>query len=376
MEEEFNETEYYKIFNCTSDPSASEMFAYFEHNPGGLACLIIATVITAVQTVIMIDGVIWISKNIPHAERSTSMMWLYSIWPVFCIVFLCGLYIPKAALLSKAGANLFLFPTVYNYLALLVDYFGGEDAMIGKMKDDPVKYNKPPCCCCCPPKKCRGILKRRQYNVLELLVMQVAVVQPLLLFLSETFIIDGTFPMQDPFNYMAPGLYIQILTVISTLTAMQVLGSFSSAFAPRLTQYKYSTGPKFVIVQFALLMCNVQSTLINFIVGAVSCSNPYPYKSRDSMWNGFLVIIESLIFQPICIKNLRTLKGNVLFLPPQLKKSSTYAGSLVKAGGGSLLEKALEATDLNKATEKTPLSIRRSRSSSNLKEGYGSVITV
>ncbi|XP_038071744.1 organic solute transporter subunit alpha-like [Patiria miniata] len=379
MEEVFNETEYYKVFNCTSDPTAAEMFTFFEHNPAGLVCLIIATVITAVQTVIMIDGIVWISKNIPHAERSSSMIWLYSIWPVFCIVSLCGLYIPKAALLSNAGANLFLFPTIYNYLALLVDYFGGEDAMISKMKDHPIKYSRPPCCCCCcccPPGMCSRVLKRKQFNRLELLVMQISVVRPLLLFLSEMFVLDGTFPVDNPFNYMAPGLYIQILTVGSTLTAMQVLGTLNASCRPHLKQY--STQSKFLIVQFALLMCNVQNTLINFILnGLGGCGNPYPYKSRDYIWNCFLIILESLIFQPICIKYLRTLKGNVLFIPQKLKKSKTYAGtSLMKAGQKGLLEEATEAADLDGASEKTPLVMRRARSHSDIKEGYGSVITV
>ena len=54
----------------------------FEYNPGGLACVILATVITVIQTIVMIDGIVWITKNIPHSERASSMIWIYSLWPV------------------------------------------------------------------------------------------------------------------------------------------------------------------------------------------------------------------------------------------------------------------------------------------------------
>ncbi|XP_071785324.1 organic solute transporter subunit alpha-like [Asterias amurensis] len=362
------------MFNCTSDPTAEELFEYFEYNPGGLACVILATVITVIQTIVMIDGIVWITKNIPHSERASSMIWIYSLWPVFCIVSLFGLYLPRAALLSNAAANLFLFPTIYHYLNLIVDYFGGEDAMIGKMKDFPVKYNRAPCfcCCCCVPEKLyTHVLKKKHFVKLEVLVMQIALIRPFLLLLSQIFIIDGTFPNDNALDYTQPGLWIIILTIASTLTAMQVISTLHNATKPRLKAMHYSTIPKYLVVQFALLMTNLQNAFLAFAMAAIECGNPFPYKSRVDVWNCFLVIIWSLVFQPICVKYMRTLKGNVLYIPHQLKSSESY--SVI-----SLAEATGEATeDMN---ENAPLVTGRLRSTgdSNVVDNisYGSVITV
>ncbi|XP_033635755.1 organic solute transporter subunit alpha-like [Asterias rubens] len=321
-------TETHMEFNCTTNPTAAEMFQYFEYNPGGLACVILATVITVIQTIVMIDGIVWITKNIPHSERASSMIWIYSLWPVMCIVSLFGIYLPKAALLSITAANLFLFPTIYNYLNLMVDYFGGEDAMIGKMKYFPVKYNRPPCGCCCSccPEKCYSrVLKKKQYIRLEMLVMQIAVIRPAMLFLTQMFIIDGSFSTKAIFDPGLPGLWITIVTVVSTMTAMQVLGTIHHATKPRLENY--STVPKFLVVQFGLLITNLQPSIITFAIVAVPCANPFPYKARVEVWNCFLTIIWSLVFQPICFKFLRTLRGNILYIPPKLQAKRRSGGS-------------------------------------------------
>ena len=91
-----------------------------------------------------------------------------------------------------------------------------------------------------------------------------------------------------------------------------------------------------------------------------------------TVWNCFLVIIWSLVFQPICVKYMRTLKGNVLYIPHQLKSSESY--SVI-----SLAEATGEATeDMNENAPLMTAGRLRSTGDSNMVDNisYGSVITV
>ncbi|XP_038073845.1 organic solute transporter subunit alpha-like [Patiria miniata] len=359
----------HREFDCSFDPRAAEIFANISENPELLAVIIIGTVLTIGQIISLVEGCTWIAKNIPHSERSTCLIWMFSCWPVFSIVSLVGLYIPRAALLSNIASNMFLYPTMYHFLLLIVDYFGGEDSLIGKMRGHLMHFNQPPllcCCCCCPKAFCHNKLTKKKYLFLEIVVMQVAVARPIMQFLTLMFDLDGTYPYPS-YDPRSPHVYLLVLNTISTMSSMQSILIIYNSAKPAIKDLGgYNTLPKFILLESFVLVSGLQMSIIGFAIGGVPCSKPFPFMSRGSSWNAFITILWGIIFQPVSIKYLRTLKGNVISLPSKFrddKKSTNLPGLIARAkerlqrgGEVSIDEEAAEASE---AEERTPLRRRR-----------------
>ncbi|XP_072018879.1 organic solute transporter subunit alpha-like [Amphiura filiformis] len=353
--------------NCTN-PSASEVFREeLPDNPALIAILSIATIITIVEWIVFIEAAYYVNTNLPYHDRAVRNIWIIGIYPVYCFTSLLALYVPRAALLCTIAANFYFFPCLYHYFQLMLDYFGGLDAMVQKYKDtDGILWGRPPLCCwfmgCGRFKWAKIKITRRNILILETLTMQIAVFRPLVLFLTQVLKLDLTFPL-GVMNASGPFLYLTLTTVFTTLSAMTSLTILYRGMRDELPQY--NVVPKFLCTQIALILANLQPGVMLVLVstGVLVCEDAiFPHVYRGEQWHGFALICESVLLYPMVLKYFRGLKGNLLYMPGSLKKTRSYGGSSTKT-----------MEDEMGGTEKQPL--RKVRSGSSLSE-YGTVETV
>ncbi|XP_071834029.1 organic solute transporter subunit alpha-like isoform X2 [Apostichopus japonicus] len=248
---------------------------------------------------------------------------------IFCLTALLGLFIPRAAGLCTFTAAAYFAVVLFEFMHLIIDYFGGLESMLLQMKGAQMSVARPPTMCLffCLPK---FEMTRRNFRILEVGVLQVAFLRPLTLFTSELLSIDGRLGQSE--NAGIASLVINCVILATSLTAIQCLLIFF--YASRKYLKKFYIGPKFACVQLALIFSNVQSALLSILArfDVIECYPPFPFTVRGYQWHLFLITIESTLMFIPTLYFFRNVKGNIMEDPHRkLRRTSTFAGLVSSA---------------------------------------------
>uniref|UniRef100_A0A8I5NLF1 Solute carrier family 51 alpha subunit n=1 Tax=Papio anubis TaxID=9555 RepID=A0A8I5NLF1_PAPAN len=112
-------------------------------------------------------------------------------------VFCCfGLWIPRSLFLVEMAIASFYAVCFYLLMLVMVEGFGGKEAVLRTLRDTPMMVHTGPCCCCCP---CcpRLLLTRKKLQLLMLGPFQYAFLKITLSLVGLFLIPDGIYDPAD-----------------------------------------------------------------------------------------------------------------------------------------------------------------------------------
>ncbi|XP_070565726.1 organic solute transporter subunit alpha-like [Ptychodera flava] len=281
-----------------ANSSCQEEYPYsyevFEDAPTVRIVLYTMAPILVFLTVLMfIESTIYVFKAIPRKSRRNKIIWIFCIYPTFSVCSVVALFIPRASLFTRFTSSIQLSITMYQFLKLIMDYYGGRDAMLATLQSQPVKLNTFPLmlCCVCLPKVSMTYNTQRR---LRRLVMQVALICPIVYFIVVILWVDDRYKSGEV-SIREPFVYLSIAALVSTIIAMQALSVVYTASTQALKKFKIT--PKYFSVQLALFFGNIQPVLLGLLASfeVIPCIEPFPTKSRSEVIHNFLVVFEFFV---------------------------------------------------------------------------------
>ncbi|KAL4824500.1 hypothetical protein H8958_022101 [Nasalis larvatus] len=212
--------------------------------PVELALTSIMTLLVLGSIAIFLEDAVYLYKNTRCPIKRRTLLWNSSA-PTVVSVFCCfGLWIPRSLFLVEMAIAAFYAVCFYLLMLVMVEGFGGKEAVLRTLRDTPMMVHTGPCCCCCP---CcpRLLLTRKKLQILMLGPFQYA-------FLKITLSLVGLFLIPDDIYDPADVLLI--------LTALQPA---------------------------------IFSVLANG--GQIACSPPFSSKTRSQVMNCHLLILETFL---------------------------------------------------------------------------------
>ncbi|XP_072018772.1 organic solute transporter subunit alpha-like [Amphiura filiformis] len=282
-------------------PTAGELLSDLPNYPVTLAVYIIVTIATCVLLGLFFETVYFIGRKLPRSSvpnHRMNILWMVSIYPMFAVISLPGLYIPNAAPFCNILISLYYTLVLFKFFVLVCDYFGGHRAMMDRLKSEKIMFPlaaAPLLACfrCLPQKR----LTRRSFRWLKVFALQVAFVRPLMMFVLAILWLDGLTPGNVEND--TPFLIINLIMIVSTLTAMTVLTMLYQASREELQGY--NIGPKFWLVKLGLIIDNLQSALLGLFASfrILGCKIPFPLPVRANQWQCLMLIIDACILFPL-----------------------------------------------------------------------------
>ncbi|XP_052596460.1 organic solute transporter subunit alpha isoform X2 [Peromyscus californicus insignis] len=157
---------------------------------------IILTFLTMGSVAIFVEDAIYLYKNTLCPIKKRTLIWSSSA-PTVVSVFCCfGLWIPRALTLVEMAITSFYAIVFYLLMLVMVEGFGGKDAVLRTLKDTPMRVHTGPCCCCCPC--CPPlILTRKKLQLMMVGAFQYAFFKIMLNLVGLFLIPDGIFDPSD-----------------------------------------------------------------------------------------------------------------------------------------------------------------------------------
>ncbi|KAM9582761.1 organic solute transporter subunit alpha isoform 2-T2 [Trichechus inunguis] len=223
-------------------PTAAQLLRAL--GPTEAALTAVLTTLTMGSVIIFLEDAVYLYKNTRCPIKRRTLLWSSSA-PTVVSVFCCfGLWIPRSLMLVEMAIASFYAACFYLLMMVMVEGFGGKEAVLRTLKDTPMRIHTGPCCCCClccPPFK----LTRKKLQLLMLGPFQYAFLRITLIMVGLFLIPDGIFDPAD---------------VLFVLTALQ----------PAI---------------FSILANN----------GQIACSPPFSSKIRSQVMNCHLLLLESFL---------------------------------------------------------------------------------
>ncbi|XP_071818513.1 organic solute transporter subunit alpha-like [Apostichopus japonicus] len=284
------------VMNCTDvTVTASDVYKAYLQN-GWSTAIFCTTIIFAVLTYALYGYLsITIHKRTQFGPRRIFVVRLIGLFPIFSLTSLTGFLVPRASNIAKWGSSMYLAHTIYSFLLLLIDYYGGPQDMINTICRKPVSIARAPLACCFAPFLPEVQLDVKRFHLIRYLVLQVTIIRPTCVFLNAVMWADGV--QEDSFvDPLVAGLYLQVVTMVSTLIAVYGLQIFYHASLEYLRQEEIR--PKFAILQTVLLSTNIESFIFTLLarLDAFPCIGPWTSGSRTDVVYNIIVVHEMFIF--------------------------------------------------------------------------------
>ncbi|XP_004577883.1 organic solute transporter subunit alpha [Ochotona princeps] len=272
-------------------PSAAQLLRALGPVEITISCAL--TCLALVSIIIYLEDAIYIYKNTSCPIKRKTLLWASSAPTVVSVFCSFGLWIPRSLTLVELITTSFYSVYFYLLMMVMVEGFGGKEAVLRALKDTPMMIHTGPCCCCC---LCcpRFALTRNKLKLLMFGPFQYAFLK-ISLGLAGLFLIpDGIFDPSD-ISERSAALWINVFLGVSTLLALWALGIvFRQA---RLHLREQNMGAKFALFQSLLILSALQPSIFSVLAnsGQIACSPPYSSKIRSQVMNCHLLILESFL---------------------------------------------------------------------------------
>uniref|UniRef100_A0A8D0F197 Solute carrier family 51 subunit alpha n=2 Tax=Strix TaxID=36304 RepID=A0A8D0F197_STROC len=178
-------------------------------------------------------------------------------------------------------------------MLVMVEGFGGKEAVLSTLKDVPMVISTGPCCCCCPCLP-RITMSRRKLQLLMLGTFQYAFCRVVAVFLGLVLATDGNYNPAD-ISEQSVALWINTVVGASTLFGLWALGILFRQARLHLTEQNIAA--KFFCFQVLLLLTALQPAIFSILAnnGNIACSPPFSSKARSQQMNVQLLIPQTFI---------------------------------------------------------------------------------
>ncbi|KAM8953440.1 organic solute transporter subunit alpha [Pelodytes ibericus] len=277
---------------CVSEPPSSSNLPFLLDTLQ-LSILGILTVLSLLSVIIYLEDAFYLKKKVPCPVKRKTLLW-NSAAPTVISIFTCfGLWIPRSHMFVELGIGTYFATCFYLMLMVIIEGFGGKDALIKKMEKTDIHLNTGPCCCCCPCLP-RIKLTKKKLNMFIMGVFQLAFMKPVFNIIGLILWSDGIFNPDD-LTTRSIALWMNIILGCSTVLALWPIGILFREAKSQLAEQ--NMGTKFAIFQILLILTTMQSTIFNILamVGQLPCVPPYAFKARSQMMNNHLLIVETFL---------------------------------------------------------------------------------
>lgn len=264
-----------------------------EHSPVSLAITGMATFLTLLSIVIFTEDAIYLSKKVRCFIKMKTLIWSSSA-PTVISVFCCfGLWIPRAMLVVEMAINSYFAVCFYLLMMVMVEGFGGKEAVIKALKDTPVNINTGPCCCCCP---CcpRITMTKRTLKLMMLGTFQYAFLRGACSFLGLVLATEDLYQPAD-ISATSVALWINTALGVSTIFALWSLGILFRQAKTHLAEQNMV--PKFACFQVLLILTALQPSIFSILAnaGTIACTPPFSSRARSQQMNMQVLILQTFI---------------------------------------------------------------------------------
>ncbi|XP_029140880.1 organic solute transporter subunit alpha-like [Protobothrops mucrosquamatus] len=226
------------------------------------------------------------------SHRTSVLLWILGVYPVFSLTSLICLYIPRASFVCNFVASIYHSITLWKFLALIRDFFGGSERMAQQLEGQHVSPNPFPCCCCC----CLPEIAANRANLrcMTVAVYQLSLIRTILFFITLILWTDDEYDY-GAVGYTNPNSYINIIIAISTFLSFYGYLLFYKATKPALEGYNLRY--KFVCIILVLVLCGLQSGIVETMgaLGAIPCSPSLSTVTRSQMLYYYALAVEMFL---------------------------------------------------------------------------------
>ncbi|KAM4772330.1 organic solute transporter subunit alpha [Rhinophrynus dorsalis] len=257
----------------------------------------ILTTLTLLSVILFLEDAFYLTKKVRCPVKRKTNLWS-SAAPTVISVFTCfGLWVPRSAMFVEIGIGTFFAICFYLILMVIIEGFGGKDALIKKMENTEMHINTGPCCCCCPCLP-RIQLTKTKLNIFILSVFQIAFLKPVFNIVGLILWADGIFNPDD-LSAQSLALWMNTTLGFSTIIALWPIGILFREAKVHLAEQ--NMGAKFAVFQILLILTTVQASIFSILAnaGQIPCVSPYSSKARSQLMNNNLLIVETFILSVV-----------------------------------------------------------------------------
>ncbi|XP_061485427.1 organic solute transporter subunit alpha-like [Rhineura floridana] len=284
--------------NGTLDPVCSENEPPFSQvileslDLTGILLFAILTLMTLTANLVFVEEVFYIYRKIPPSKRSI-FIWINAAAPVIATTSCIGMWIPRSTMFTDFTAAVFFAIVIHKFLLMMIKECGGQKLFLRHFENDRFKISTGPCCCCC---LCLPYIhiNRRTLFLLKLGTFQFAFLRPVLMFLSIVLWTNGNYSLSD-LSPNGAAIWINCFIGVLTVIALWPIGIMFQRVRVLLNCKKII--PKFALYQFALILSQLQATIINILAmeGVIACIPPLSSSARGAYMNQQLLILEMFL---------------------------------------------------------------------------------
>ncbi|NXL87195.1 OSTA protein, partial [Alectura lathami] len=253
----------------------------------------LATILTLVSVAIYVEEALYLMRKTCCPIKMKTLCWSSSA-PTVVAVFSCfGLWFPRSMMMVEMATTLYFAICFYVMMMVMVEGFGGKEAVLSTLKNVPMVISTGPCCCCCPCLP-RITMSRRKLKLLLLGTLQYVFLKTAAVFLGLVLYTDGSY---NPADISAESVALWINTTIgaSTLFGLWALGILFRQARQHLAEQNIQA--KFTCFQVLLVLTALQPAIFSILAnnGNIACAPPFSSKARSQQMNMQLLIPQTFI---------------------------------------------------------------------------------
>ncbi|XP_069785262.1 organic solute transporter subunit alpha-like isoform X2 [Narcine bancroftii] len=289
---------------------------------------VIPAAMTLFILAVFLDEVGFFFRNEWRAQRWRLKLWILGTYPVFAVTSLIGLYIPRSSSLCSFMASIYHSITLWKFLGLITDFFGGKGRMLERLVGVEVSPSPFPCCCgcCCPTIS----VNRSNLRWMTMAVFQLSVVRTMLFFILLVLWTDEKYDYGEV-DLLSPNTYMH--AIIGTSTFLSFYGYLLFYKATRAHLQGYGLQGKFVCVTAVLVLFGLQSGILETMgaLGVIPCTPPFSQDMRSQVIFNYAVIVEMFVICMLaryCFRKVEPVGQSAENLSWENKAVQTEEGSL------------------------------------------------
>nr|XP_054758924.1 organic solute transporter subunit alpha-like [Lytechinus pictus] len=276
------------------EPTSKELFDHYSSNTAAIVLLVFMSLFSVVTVIMYLEACHYINKKVNDSRTRVRLIVILGIYPVYSTTSLLALYIPRAHLITYLTATLYFSVALYQFLMLIVSYFGDRDQLIVKLQGSKIPIASPPLLCFfpCLPKpdmNVKNLLRLRR------LVLQFVFIRPICNFIALILWADGTY-VPGLFTADSAYVWLSVIALCSTFAAL-----YGVIILMRITKGPlegYNVQPKFLLIQLVLVLITSQLVIVGIFVltEMVPCDYPFGSLARGYYYCDLLTVAEMLVF--------------------------------------------------------------------------------
>ncbi|XP_017666225.1 PREDICTED: organic solute transporter subunit alpha isoform X1 [Lepidothrix coronata] len=277
---------------CFSLPPTSRQLLH-QLDTAQLTIMGLCTIMTLLSVAIFVEQAFYLTHKIRCPIKMKTLRWSSSAPTVVSVVSCFGLWFPRSTMVVEMATTTYFAICFCLMMRVMVEGFGGKEAVLSTLEDVPMVVSTGPCCCCCPclPKI---TMNRKKLKLMMLGTFQYAFCRAVAVFLGLVLHADGNYNPAD-ISAESVALWINTLVGASTLFGLWALGILFRQARQHLAEQNIRG--KFTCFQLLLVLTALQPAIFSILAnnGSIACSPPFSSKARSQQMNLQLLIPQTFI---------------------------------------------------------------------------------